>query len=118
MKEFIDKLIARLEEKAFEVQLKQGIKHPSTHDMFLEKFSVREIEEIVNQLAEEYNNGWIPCISVVPQDGDWVLCYGTNREGRIKYEVSTYAHEIQCWMCSRIEDVIAWQPITPYQPKG
>lgn len=67
--------------------------------------------------AEESNNGWIPCSDAVPQDGDWVLCYGTNREGRIKYEVSTYAHEIQCWMCSRIADVIAWQPLpAPYKP--
>ena len=54
MKEFIEKLIEKFEREAFAVQLKQGIKNPSTHDMFLETFTVRQIEEIINQLAEEY----------------------------------------------------------------
>lgn len=72
---------------------------------------IKELESRVN------NNGWVPCSEYVPEDGDLVLCYGKNREGRIKYEVSTYAHEIQCWMCSRIAEVIAWQPL-PEQYKG
>lgn len=56
MKEFIEKLIDKIENEAFAVQLEKGIKHPSTLDAMLEKFSVFRIKEIVNQLADEYNN--------------------------------------------------------------
>lgn len=55
MNEFIEKLIDKIENEAFAVQLEKGIKEPSTLDAMLEKFSVFRIKEIVNQLAEEYN---------------------------------------------------------------
>lgn len=75
--------------------------------------------DIINQVEAEYNNGWIPCGERLPQNAEWVLCYGKNRDGEFKYEVSNYVYEIHCWMCSRIADVIAWQSLPePYIPKG
>lgn len=118
MKEFIDKLISRLEEERDEYQ--------ETEHKFEEDYGGRVALDlairIVNQLAEEYGkdtnvttNGWIPCSERLPEEYGFVLCYGKNREGENKYEVSTYAHEIHCWMCSRIADVIAWKPLpAPY----
>lgn len=50
------KIREKIEEKAFSVQLKQGIKEPSTFDAMEEKFSVREIIGIINQVESEYNN--------------------------------------------------------------
>ena len=70
MKEFVEKLIEKFEKEAFAIQLNQGIKHPSTHDMFLETFTVRQIEEIINQLAEEYNNGFCEW----KLDGVYLMC--------------------------------------------
>lgn len=91
MKEFIEKLVGRLEEEAFKIQLNQGIKNPSTHDMFLETFTVRQIEEIVNEFAEEYNNGWIPCSERLPECENkygWVSCIVSVI--RSHYPTSTY----------------------------
>lgn len=68
------------------------------------------------QAAKE-NNGWIPCSERLPENAEWVLCYGKNREGEFKCEVSDYIYEINGWMCSRIKEVIAWQPL-PQPPKG
>ena len=76
-----------------------------------------EAIDIINQVEAEYNNGWIPCSERLPQNAEWVLCYGKNREGEFKYEVSDYIYEINGWMCSRIKEVIAWQPL-PQPPKG
>ena len=62
------------------------------------------------------NNGWIPCSERLPESGIHVLCYGKNSLGSFKYEVSVYAEEIECWMCSKIAEVLAWQPLPePYK---
>lgn len=58
MKEFIEKLIGRLEEYP----------HGKYEDEYGKGFSAginASIEE-VNELAEEYNNGWIPCSRELP----------------------------------------------------
>ena len=73
--------------------------------------SFERLEDIITQLAEEHNGGWIPCSERLPESGVHVLCYGKNSLGSFKYEVSVYAEEIECWMCSKIADVIAWQPL-------
>lgn len=49
------KIREKIEEKAFSIQLKQGIKEPSTFDAMAEKFSVGEIKDIINQVEAEYN---------------------------------------------------------------
>ena len=121
MKEFIEKLIGRLEEiynrndkakkKAYEEQDWEYF------DIFTHRNEgVYTSISIVNQLAEEYKGGWIPCSEKLPESGVHVLCYGKNSLGSFKYEVSVYAEEIECWMCSKIADVIAWQPLpAPYE---
>lgn len=56
MKEFIEKLIGRLEKQISEVI---GWNH---HKVNAYSNAIR----IVNQLADEYNNGWIPCSEELP----------------------------------------------------
>lgn len=51
-----EKIIERIEEKAFSIQIKQGIKEPSTFDAMMEKFSVLEIKEIINQVEKDNIN--------------------------------------------------------------
>ena len=48
-------LVEKIEEKAFSRQTSAGIKEPSTSDMYIEKFTVREIEEMVKQVEDELN---------------------------------------------------------------
>lgn len=53
MKEFIDKLIERLEERKFGCL---------AHRQFIPQVvKLDDVISIVNKLAQEYNDGWIPC---------------------------------------------------------
>ncbi len=66
MKQFIDKLISRLEEERQsyyeDYHLFKCERDLGNADGF--KRSVK----IINELAEEYNNGWIPCSERLPEE--------------------------------------------------
>ena len=107
MKEFIEKLIGRLEEKANQTWL-----------VLAERNGYERAIEIVNQLAEEYNNGWIPCSERLPKYGEVVMCSCTNSG----ITISCITHKgVKPSKSVRFgqHSVIAWQPLPPaYQPKG
>ncbi|MBE5852890.1 MAG: hypothetical protein E7299_08115 [Lachnospiraceae bacterium] len=71
MKEFIEKLIGRLEEK-----IDGNKKYTSTplgNDAKNQIIGMKKAIEIVNQLAEEYNNGWILTEESLPDNNRCVL---------------------------------------------
>lgn len=91
MKEFIEKLIGRLEETDFndiqmvvrEVLLKYGFPYESVvqdevwnalDELSTNKFAIK----IVNQLAEEHNNGWIPVEERLPDTNNYILLSFSN----------------------------------------
>ena len=111
MKEFIEKLIERLENK-IEITWKHDY-HGGRKDAFNEAIA------IVNQLAEEYNNGWIPCI-VVKHPEHCNDCEVTFKDVRgYGRDIAFYTDK---WRRASDEVpilVVAWkEPSTPYQPKG
>lgn len=125
MKEFIEELIDRLEEyRNFE-----------DHDN-LDRQCIDGTIEIVNQLAEEYNqfgnseqvSGWIPVTERLPQESEPVdtLCEIVNvmlKNGIVtsgwcnryleKWYVLDHHHDYP--LPCEYKDVIAWQPLpAPY----
>jgi hypothetical protein len=117
MKEFIDKLIERLEEEK-----KYCSYNPQIRDEAINK-SI----SIVNQLAEEYKGGWIPCSERLPETDDYVLCWYEYRimqgtcEGEMKqtYGIGYYLKPFKNWggevSYGRDCKVIAWMPLSaPY----
>ena len=103
-------------------------------------FSVKECMEIVKQEAEQYNNGWIQVDEELPKDGDnrYYMCIVENHEedhpmycqydeecgfGFYKdiYDEHTLGF-VDCEFNTNeelgYENVIAWQQLLPYQPKG
>lgn len=104
MKQFIEKLIARLKEKLLEYINKANdemIENGHTLD-FENCLGHKEayenvLYEIVNELAEEYNNGWISCEERLPEeDGKRYLVQQTNgiitdlRFAKDAYKVDKY----------------------------
>lgn len=87
---------------------------------------------IVNQVAEEYNNGWIPVEERLPKTpkgyGDCYWCtLKSEKYNETICKVVQYARfrNGNFWQLSREDSyikgykVIAWQPLPePYQPKG
>lgn len=79
MKEFIDKLIERLEEKAF---IDYDEYYTDGGECLI---SISDVKEIANELAEEYINtstiskmenvGWVPCKEEMPSKyGNYLVC--------------------------------------------
>ena len=104
MKEFVEKLIARLEEYP----------HGKYEDEYGKGFSngINVAIEEVNELAEEYNGGWIPCSERLPEKyGEYLCCdtYGnfvlgfpsesdTSDTGFIVETEHEYCYDIIAWM--------------------
>ena len=149
MNEFIEKLIGRLEEtrKTALNKVKFPIMIVCKHD--LQEFAdicFEESKKIVNQLAEEYNNGWIPVSERLPEDGGYYLVvyhdwsdgnylpkYDDVRVKVMHYQVKDLATGYSGWNYPRTigenadlieadqhREVTHWKslPGLPYQPKG
>lgn len=134
MKEFIEKLIGRLEETDFndiqmvvrEVLLKYGFPYESivqdeVWDALDELSSNKYAISIVNQLAEEYfantpqnfADGWIPCSERLPETYDNLLI--CQSDGYVN--VGWYSlNEFKDVNSIPYKNVIAWQPLPqPYK---
>ena len=120
MKEFVEKLIERLE-KFQEISKVKGI--------YGEYREYSNAIQIVNQLAEEYNNdGWIPCSKQLPPHSDDLLliqCSGKPKNNIVfdnAFCLASYTKEgwlLELYPEWKGAEVIAWQPLPePYQPKG
>lgn len=103
MKEFIDKLINELE--------KLG-EHCLYMNNWQGQTAICDAIEIVNELAEEYNGGWIPCSERLPKVETEVLIYARCKYtgGHFKdiittamYEDGTVRENDSCWRWEDIE---------------
>ena len=97
MKEFIEKLIERLKE---EKQRLRKLKNDTITLSYNEVIAIEEgaynfCKKIINELAEEYNNGWIPCSDKLPTVEEKVLIFAKRkyRGGSFKYIITTAMYE-------------------------
>lgn len=125
MQKFINKLIGRLEEAKFPItDLKIGVVVnglQQTDDAVLFNKAI----EVIKELAEQYNNGWIPCEEKYPDTNDYILIsfsnfsipvvgrYEEDKDGGAFYvgdeDVSCVAQDLF---------VNAWQPLPPAYKEG
>lgn len=105
------------------------------YNMPVNVISVEKIKEVVNQVEQEYNDGWISCSERLPDkeeflkdDGRFIVTDGNRR-----YE-SIYDIYCRCFKTLKLfgfnlngrdarfevdKCVIAWQPLPPkYEQKG
>ena len=73
-----------------------------------------DAKNIVQEVAEEYNNGWIPCSERLPEDF-MSMEYLTTVKGHFYSEINYYCVANHKWFSSRKTtkevDVIAWKPL-------
>ena len=139
MKEFVEKLIGKLEElRKFEADREDYVDENGHYNDVEEAFDDGEsqgryqaygrMQKIVNQLAEEYNNGWILLSERLPEKvgrhylvtssmnwyngGSWEQTkYGGTESIKVAYYDITGSFNVPY--------VIAWQPLPePYQKGG
>ena len=89
-----------------------------------EKVAIDMAKEIVQEVAEEYNEGWIPCserLPKVPKGIDDAECPEFNVTINGAEESTTLKYSWDgTWFddSGNLYDVIAWQPLPEtYQPK-
>lgn len=77
--------------------------------------AVSEAIEIVEQEAEQYNNGWIPCSERLPEtSGFYLVSTVTGVVGSVSY----YIEQESRVMHTSLGTAIAWQPLPePYRTK-
>ena len=83
-----------------------------------------DAKNIVQKVAEEYNNGWISCSERLPEEyGDYLVWWTDITRGQY-YEIVEYEPN-NGWIGDIPQSfegkysVIAWRPLPePYQPKG
>ncbi len=142
MQKYFEKIIERLEELKTNYKTIRSNTHcrrtetndcdscRADHYLDARLSTIKGAIEIVNQVAEEYNqslannnqsltnDGWIPCSERLPQyDYDTVLCVTDTNF----YAVMVYTKEygFRSGDLDFNGEIIAWQPLpTPYQPKG
>lgn len=145
MKEFIEKLIKRLEDhikycESCHEEFKNA-KMSLTYEVQINSY--KNAIEIINQLAEEYNNGWIPCSERYPEEHESIFAKlkGTDKWKSSMFEkisdvvnvtvvdgngkgATTYANTTDGnWLCDLLRynktyRITAWQPLpAPYQSK-
>lgn len=135
----MDKIVEKLEEKIFKAEL---------HDFGWEGQTVNnllcfgDVAEIINQVAEEHNNGWILCSEQMPKEHESIFAKHKGTDNWCDGMFEKYSDDVNVtiefkdeermtmtlqtidgkWPCDlskfkKSYRVIAWQPLPePYQP--
>ena len=127
MKEFVEKLISKLEEESYWTQStfdEDGYSNDDSEEVI----DLHKAIEIINELAEEYSadtpqksaNGWIPCSERLPSEEGKYLVTVKNLRGYWILENNVFVcnYQFDDFIFQGWEDneVIAWQPLpTPYR---
>lgn len=118
IKDRLEELIEETYYKAVDGDMEAGIKNMAYH----------RAKGIINQVAKEYNNGWIPCSERLPDE--YCHCLVTRRndydggcfDGDVREDVYIELEGVWGWRSQfegLIDNIIAWQPLpAPYPPKG
>lgn len=113
MQEVFEKIKERLEEKSIEhaINAQQfGEDGWTTHASkeYIISAAYENAIEIVNQVAEEYNNGWIPCSDRLPEARQVILAtiFVKSQQRRFVSQIM-YSD----WWLEGDATIIAWQPM-------
>ena len=126
MKEFVNKLIGRLEE---EIDIIKDEVYRDYEERIIEECAIENVIDIINELAEKYINtstdtstdtssGWIPCSERLPEEDGYYLT--TIRFYHLHNLVAMGCNfEDGKWLYMDGDDeVLAWQPLPAPFKKG
>ena len=95
IKERLEELIGQTYNKAVDGDMEAGIKN----------MAYQRAKGIVNQVAEEYNDGWIPCSKEMPKEkGMYLVSYGKNTQVIVEsyngvwFDEHYYCEQPKAWM--------------------
>ena len=85
--------------------------------------SVGKAKEIVQEVAEKYNNGWIPCSERLPEDDSICIVTVEYPNNKTMVDYGWFDRNSVCWFVGMQEfrtcNILAWQPLPePYKDQG
>ena len=114
MNKAFEKIMERLEEKAINVLAESNIR--ASYE--IEMVALSDVKKIVQEVAEEYNGGWIACCERLPEiDGntsDIVLVCSSNG-----FQYMAFWCDDLKWRfceCGMAKEPILWTEIVAWQP--
>lgn len=130
MKEFTEKLISRLEEESYDMEICEeqfDMNRPYFKDVPYKMLKLEDVKTIISQFAEEYlpvtnvgkKDGWIPVTERLPEDKQQVLV--TNWDHSVF--PARYDENEKRFIGIRngftLPLILAWQPLpAPYKAEG
>ena len=72
-------------------------------------------KEIVQEVAEEYNGGWVPCSKKLPEDDSICIVTVEYPNNEIVVDYGWFDRKNVCWFVGtqefRTSNILAWQPL-------
>ena len=118
MNKVFEKILEKLDEASvLRANSKEYFNNPQNGEYVDDVVLMKDAIKIVNDVAEEYNGGWIPCSERLPKYGEVVMCSCTNGGitiSCITHKGVTPSKSVRFGQHS----VIAWQPLPePYKER-
>ena len=120
MNKAFEKILKKIEEKRNKYQrLADGSNFDGWNEEDI-KYSAKaemceELKEIVHEVAEEYNGGWIACSYRLPEDDSICIVTVEYSNNEIVVDYGWFDRNGVCWFVGmqefRTSNILAWQPL-------
>ena len=120
MNKAFEKILKKIEEKRNKYQrLADGSNFDGWNEEDI-KYSAKaemceELKEIVHEVAEEYNGGWIACSERLPEDDSICIVTVEYPNNEIVVDYGWFDRNGVCWFVGmqefRTSNILAWQPL-------
>ena len=120
MNEAFEKILKKIEEKRNKYQrLADGYNFDGWNEEDI-KYSAKaemceELKEIVHEVAEEYNGGWIPCSERLPEDDSICIVTVEYPNNKTMVDYGWFDKKRVCWFVGmqefRTSNILAWKPL-------
>ena len=120
MNKAFEKILKKIEEKRNKYQrLADGSNFDGWEEEDI-KYSAKaemceELKEIVQEVAEEYNGGWIPCSKKLPEDDSVCIVTVEYPNNKTMVDYGWFDRKSVCWFVGmqefRTSNILAWQPL-------
>ena len=112
MNKVFEKILERLEELIEESYYEAT---EGSHNAGIRNNAYHEVKKIVQEVAEEYKDGWISCSERLPEDDSICIVTVEYPNNKTMVDYGWFDRKRVCWFVGmqefRTSNIIAWQPM-------
>lgn len=118
MNEVFEKILNRLDTKKQYFQKFYEADGKTEEDEYINKatqLAFDDAKQIVQEVAEEYNDGWIACSERLPEDDSICIVTVEYPNNKTMVDYGWFDRKSVCWFVGmqefRTSNILAWQPL-------